>query len=36
VLKWPLKTYTNPADLIEDLRQMLMALTTETPVTTRP
>jgi transcription-repair coupling factor (superfamily II helicase) len=32
VLKWPLKPNTNPADLIEDLKQTLIALTTEAPV----
>ncbi len=31
VLKWPLKPYTDPADLIDDLRKMLLALTDETP-----
>ena len=27
VLKWPLKPYTDPADLIDDLKQILLALT---------
>jgi len=29
VLKWPLKPYTNPSELIDDLRQMLTALNPE-------
>ena len=35
VLKWPLKAYTDPAEIIEDLRQMLIALTAEAPVPAR-
>jgi transcription-repair coupling factor (superfamily II helicase) len=29
VLKWPLKPYTNPSELIDDLREMLLALNPE-------
>jgi transcription-repair coupling factor (superfamily II helicase) len=29
VLKWPLKAYTDPADLIEDLKRMLIELTAD-------
>jgi transcription-repair coupling factor (superfamily II helicase) len=29
VLKWPLKPYTDPADLIEDLKRMLIELTAD-------
>jgi hypothetical protein len=29
VLKWPLKASTNPSELIEELRQMLLALSPE-------
>jgi transcription-repair coupling factor (superfamily II helicase) len=32
VLKWPLKPHNNPADLIDDLKQMLVELTAEAPV----
>jgi transcription-repair coupling factor (superfamily II helicase) len=35
VLKWPLKPYTNPRDLIDDLKQMLIELTAEAPVGVR-
>ena len=35
VLKWPLKPFTDPAEIIEDLRQMLIALTAEAPVPAR-
>ena len=31
VLKWPLKPHTNPADLLEDLKQTLIALTADAP-----
>ncbi len=36
VLKWPLKAHTDPADLIEDLRQMLLELTADAAVGVRP
>jgi transcription-repair coupling factor (superfamily II helicase) len=35
VLKWPLKAFTNPADLIDDLRQMLVELTADAEVVVR-
>ena len=35
VLKWPLKPYTDPAELIDDLKQMLIELTADTPVVIR-
>jgi transcription-repair coupling factor (superfamily II helicase) len=35
VLKWPLKAYTDPADLIEDLKQMLIELTADAAVGVR-
>jgi transcription-repair coupling factor (superfamily II helicase) len=35
VLKWPLRAYTEPADLIEDLKQMLIELTADAVVEVR-
>jgi len=35
VLKWPLKPYTNPAELIDDLRQMLIELTADAGLAVR-
>jgi transcription-repair coupling factor (superfamily II helicase) len=32
VLKWPLRPYTDPAELIDDLKQILLELTAEAPV----
>ena len=35
VLKWPLKLHADPTEMMEDLRQMLVALSAEAPVPAR-